>query len=113
MTWDAESTSTRTNMNVTDTIHNTLDTQGRKSHKFQGSNGVTNGIESIQTAKLIFPGLDLLATMPKEEQTGFKSKMKRGKMFVDDYMDRKAQAKFVSIFPRLSYCGSLLLTLLV
>ncbi|KAJ5081225.1 hypothetical protein N7456_013463 [Penicillium angulare] len=99
MTWDAESTSTRTNMNVTDTIHNTMDTQGRKSHKFQYSNGVTNGMESIQTAELIFPGLDLLATMGNNEQAGFKNKMKRGKLFVDDYMDRKARAKFYSENP--------------
>ncbi|KAJ5274068.1 hypothetical protein N7478_009193 [Penicillium angulare] len=99
MTWDAESTSTRTNMNVTDTIRNTMNAQGRKSHKFQYSNGVTNGMESIQTAELVFPGLDLLATMGKNEQAGFKNKMKRGKLFVEDYMDRKAQAKFYSENP--------------
>lgn len=67
------------------------------SHKLQSSNGVTNGMESLQTAQLIFPGLDLLATVSKDEEKGLKKKMQRGKLFVDDYMDRRAQAKFVRI----------------
>lgn len=56
-------------------------------------------MESLQTAQLIFPGLDFLATIGKEEQKGLKKKIKRGRMFVDDYMDRKAQAQFVSFVP--------------
>lgn len=54
-------------------------------------------MESLQTAQLIFPGLDLLATVSKDEEKGLKKKMQRGKLFVDDYMDRRAQAKFVRI----------------
>lgn len=51
----------------------------------------------MQTAELVFPGLDYVASVPKEESQGLKNKMKRGKLFVDDYMDRKAQARFVSL----------------
>ncbi|OOF94179.1 hypothetical protein ASPCADRAFT_397846 [Aspergillus carbonarius ITEM 5010] len=99
MTWDPTSFSARTNVDVTTTIQNTINTQGKMSHKFQSSNGVTNGMESIQTAELIFPGLDYLATATKDEQKGFKKKMERGKGFLDDYMDRRAQAKFVAENP--------------
>lgn len=98
MTWDSTSFDSRTNSNVNTTIQNTIDGQGRISHKFQSSNGVTNGMESIQTAQLIFPGLDLLTTVSKEEEKGLKKKMRRGKLFVDDYMDRRAQARFVRIY---------------
>ncbi|BCS17812.1 uncharacterized protein APUU_10640A [Aspergillus puulaauensis] len=99
MTWDSTSLDSRTNANVNTTIQNTIDSQGRMSHKFQSSNGVTNGMESIQTAQLIFPGLDLLATVSKDEEKGLKKKMQRGKRFVDDYMDRRAQAKFFAENP--------------
>jgi hypothetical protein len=98
MTWDPVSFDARTNIDVNATIQNTMDSQGRMSHKFQSSNGVTNGMESMQTAELIFPGLDILATATNDEQKGFKKKMERGKLFVDDYMDRRAQAKFVSTY---------------
>lgn len=96
MKWDTESFSARTNASVDTTIQKAIDTRGKKSHKFQSSNGVTNGMENMQVAELIFPGLDFLATASKDEQKGFKSKMSRGKLFIDDYLDRRAQAKFVT-----------------
>ncbi|KAH8690787.1 hypothetical protein BGW36DRAFT_432572 [Talaromyces proteolyticus] len=99
MTWDATSFNARTNVDINTTIQNTMDSQGRLSHKFQSSNAITNGMESMQTAELIFPGLDFLATTTKDEQKGFKKKMQRGKLFVDDYMDRRAQAKFLAENP--------------
>ncbi|PWY92639.1 hypothetical protein BO70DRAFT_357779 [Aspergillus heteromorphus CBS 117.55] len=99
MTWDPTSTSARTNMDINSTIQSTVSTQGKKSHKFQSSNGVTNGMEYMQTAELVFPGLDWLATATADERKGFKMKFKRGKGFIDDYMDRKAQAKFIAENP--------------
>ncbi|KAI9928694.1 hypothetical protein ASPWEDRAFT_103026 [Aspergillus wentii DTO 134E9] len=99
MTWDPTSVNARTNVNVHTTIQNTIDGQGKMKHKFQSSNGITNGMENMQTAQLVFPGLDLLASATDNEQKGFKEKMKRGKLFVDDYMDRKAQAKFIAENP--------------
>lgn len=71
------------------------------SHRFQSSNGVTNGVtnglETMETAELVFPELDLIAKSTTGDQKGFKKKWSRGMAFVDDYMDRRAQAKFVSI----------------
>ncbi|RAH64411.1 uncharacterized protein BO66DRAFT_361146 [Aspergillus aculeatinus CBS 121060] len=99
MTWDATASGARTNMDINTTIQGTMDGQGRMSHRFQSSSGVTNGIESIQTAELIFPGLDFLAMASKDEQAGFKKKMERGKQFLDDYLDRRAQAKFLAENP--------------
>ncbi|RAH79592.1 hypothetical protein BO86DRAFT_342887 [Aspergillus japonicus CBS 114.51] len=99
MTWDATASDARTNMDVNSTIQNRMDGQGRMSQRFQTSSGVTNGIESIQTAELVFPGLDFLAMASKDEQAGFKKKMARGKQFLDDYLDRRAQAKFLAENP--------------
>ncbi|PYI09129.1 hypothetical protein BO78DRAFT_363218 [Aspergillus sclerotiicarbonarius CBS 121057] len=99
MTWDPTSSSARTNLDVKTTIQNTMNSQGKMSHKLQSSNGVTNGMESMQTAELIFPGLDFLATATKDEEKGFKKKLGRGKDFIDDYNDRRAQAKFYAENP--------------
>ncbi|RAL03141.1 uncharacterized protein BO80DRAFT_500468 [Aspergillus ibericus CBS 121593] len=99
MTWDPTSSSARTNLDINTTIQNTMDSQGKMSHKFQTSNGVTNGMESMQTAQLIFPDLDFLATATKDEEKGFKKKLGRGKDFIDDYNDRRAQAKFYAENP--------------
>lgn len=106
MTWDSTSFNARTNVAINTTIQDTMNSRGSMSHKFQSSNGVTNGMESMQTAELIFPGLDFLAAVTKDEQKGFKKKMERGKLFVDDYMDRKAQAKFVSLYISRQSCFS-------
>ncbi|KAJ5098825.1 hypothetical protein N7532_005826 [Penicillium argentinense] len=99
MAWDSSSFGPRTNIDINTTIQNSIDSQGKMSHKFQSSNGVNNGMVSIKTAQLVFPGLDFLATVSKDEQKGFKKKMERGKLFVDDYMDRRAQAKFFAENP--------------
>lgn len=96
MTWDSSATNSRTtNVDLNTLIQKTENTQGKMTHKFKSSSGTTSEFEFMQTAELVFPGLDYLAAIPKEESQGLKSKMKRGKRFVDDYMDRKAQAKFV------------------
>jgi hypothetical protein len=102
MTWDSSATNSRTtNVDLNTTIQETLSSLGKMSHKFKSSSGTTSDFEFMQTAELVFPGLDYLASVPKEESQGLKNKMKRGKLFVDDYMDRKAQAKFVRSPPPL------------
>lgn len=99
MTWDSSATNSRTtNVDLNTVIQKTENTQGKMSHKFKSSSGTTSDFEFMQTAELVFPGLDYLAAVPKEESQGLKNKIKRGKLFVDDYMDRKAQAKFVRPF---------------
>ncbi|KAF3385681.1 hypothetical protein DPV78_012436 [Talaromyces pinophilus] len=100
MTWDSSATNSRTtNVDLNTLIQKTENTQGKMSHKFKSSSGTTSEFEFMQTAELVFPGLDYLAAVPKEESQGLKSKIKRGKLFVDDYMDRRAQAKFAGVNP--------------
>ncbi|EED14414.1 conserved hypothetical protein [Talaromyces stipitatus ATCC 10500] len=102
MTWDSTSTNSQTTDVdlINNTIQNSLNSQGKLSHKFQSSSGTTREFEFMQTAELVFPGLDYLASVPQgKESQGLKNKIKRGKLFVDDYMDRKAQAKFAGENP--------------
>ncbi|EEA19966.1 conserved hypothetical protein [Talaromyces marneffei ATCC 18224] len=95
MRWDSSATNRRTtNVDLNAVIQKAENTQGKMSHKFKSSSGTTSEFEFMQTAELVFPGLDYLAAVPKEESRGLKYKIKRGKLFVNDYMDRKAQAKF-------------------
>jgi hypothetical protein len=102
MTWNPTKFNDKTVANINATIQNNLNghSDGRMSHKFQASNGITNGVtnglETMETAELIFPELDLISKATTGDQKGFKKKLGRGKAFVDDYMDRRAQAKFVS-----------------
>lgn len=100
MTWNPTKFNDKTSANLNTTIQNNL-SNSSMSHKFQSSNGITNGItnglETMETAELIFPELDLISKTTAGDQKGFKKKIGRGKAFVDDYLDRRAQAKFVSL----------------
>ena len=104
MTWDPTKFNAKTNMDINATVQKNLhgQTNGSLSHKFQSSNGVTNGVtnglEMMVTAELTFPGLDLIGRTTTGDQKGIGKKLGRGKMFVEDYLDRRAQAKFVSVF---------------
>lgn len=97
MTWDPSSHSSRVNVDVNKTIKNSVSNPGGVTRKFQSSSGTTTQFEFMQTAQLVFPGLDYIAAAPGEEAKGIKNKLKRSKTFVTDYMDRKAQAEFVSV----------------
>jgi hypothetical protein len=97
MTWDPRSHSSRVNVDVNTTIKNSASNPGGMSRKFQSSSGTTTEFEFMQTAQLVFPGLDYIAAAPGEEAKGIKNKLKRSKNFVTEYMDRKAQAEFVSV----------------
>ncbi|KAH8695583.1 hypothetical protein BGW36DRAFT_361273 [Talaromyces proteolyticus] len=99
MTWDPNSLSSRVNMGVNTTIKNSVSNQNKTMHNFHSSYGTTTQFEFMQTAELVFPGLDYIAAAPGEEAKGIKSKLKRSKLFVSEYMDRKAQAKFVGENP--------------
>lgn len=67
---------------------------GRLQHRFKSSDGKTYGNIFPEVAPLIFPGIDQLASGPDSEKV---SKMKKKGKFVSGYMDKRAQAKFVSI----------------
>jgi hypothetical protein len=66
------------------------------SHKLRTSSGNTFGdFEFPETAPLVFPALDEASTTDGEKE----GKVKRGKKFVDEYMDRRAQAKWAGQNP--------------
>ena len=70
------------------------DMLGRLQHKFKSSDGKTYGNIFPEVAPLIFPQIDELAADQDAEKK--LSKMKKKKEFVAKYMDKRAQAKFVS-----------------
>lgn len=70
------------------------DMLGRLQHKFKSSDGKTYGNIFPEVAPLIFPQIDELAGDQDAEKK--LSKMKKKKEFVAKYMDKRAQAKFVS-----------------
>ena len=66
-------------------------TMGRLRHKFKSADGTTYGNIFPEVAPLVFPEIDQLAADPDA-----KNKLSKMKEFVSSYMDRRAQAKFVS-----------------
>jgi hypothetical protein len=61
--------------------------------------GNTNGIAFTETAPLVFPALDHLATQNSQEAKTKKEKLKHAANFTSGYFDRRAQAKFVCTIP--------------
>lgn len=104
MTWnpelpDAPSTAVDLNSLVSNAAGSassqSSNTLGRLRHRFKSSNGKAYGNIFPEVAPLIFPEIDRLAS---DQNAGKKlSKMKRRKEFVGGYLDKRAQAKFVSI----------------
>lgn len=70
------------------------DTLGRLRHKFKSSDGKAYGNIFPEVAPLVFPQIDQLASDQDAEKKF--AKMKKKKEFVAGYMDKRAQAKFVS-----------------
>lgn len=71
------------------------DMLSRLHHRFKSSDGKTYGNMFPEVAPLIFPQIDQLDS---DRNAGEKiSKMKKGKEFVGEYLDKRARAKFVSI----------------
>ena len=107
-TWNPESSDTHSSLELGSTITSSINGSesgfGQKiKHNFRSSDGETYGeLQFPETAPLLFPGLDLLAAQEGEEAIRKRDKIKRGGMFVDEYMDRRAQAKFVCHRPFIS-----------
>lgn len=66
----------------------------RLRHKFKSSDGKAYGNIFPEVAPLVFPQIDQVAS-DKDAQKKFAG-MKKKKQFVDGYLDKRAQAKFVS-----------------
>ena len=105
MTWDPSAANSHTtNVDLDGNIQNIETGQSKIPSKLKSSTGTATNLEFMETAELVFPGLDYIAAVPKEESQGLKNKIKRGKLFIEDYRDRKAQAQFVST----AHAGTLL-----
>jgi hypothetical protein len=89
-----------TDINITSSISSSVNHSssaiGKVKHAMQGSNGNTYGeLEFPEVAHLIFPALEDLAGQTGEDAQRKREKIKRAKGFADDYMDKRAVAKYV------------------
>ncbi|THX17656.1 hypothetical protein D6D17_02433 [Aureobasidium pullulans] len=74
---------------------------GQFMSSLRSSNGRTHGeFQWPEVAPLIYPGLDTLAATSDEEGKAKRSSWKKKRVFVEDYMDRRAQAKFAMDNPK-------------
>ncbi|KAL2012543.1 hypothetical protein VTN00DRAFT_68 [Thermoascus crustaceus] len=106
MTWNPESDEMHTSVDLASAISaSQLDPaesgiRQKIRHNLRASSGDTYGdLEFPETAPLIFPGLDYLAAQTDEGAAETRSNLKKGREFVEDYLDRRAQAKFASKHP--------------
>ena len=105
LTWKPETAEHFTDVSLAATIGSsfnksgaTPDTAHKLKNKFRSSDGKTYGdLEFLETAPLVYPGLDKLADKEGEEAKNKREKMKNAKTFVSGYMDKRAQAKYVSL----------------
>ena len=101
MTWSPESSETSTAFDLTSTI--SVKSKSNPSgpsnfaKRFSNSSGKTYAdMEFPKVAPLIFPALDNLAEQRGENAARKRDKLKKKANFVDDYWDKRAQAKYVS-----------------
>lgn len=101
MTYKPESSSTHERVDIMQAIQSSLSptASGMKAqfNKLKVSSGKTYGeLEMPEAAPLIFPALEELAADNSEEGVKKQNKLKSSQKFVTSYMDKRAQAKFVS-----------------
>ncbi|RDW71046.1 hypothetical protein BP6252_07609 [Coleophoma cylindrospora] len=95
MTWNPESRDHSQSVSMPMNVASAVDSR----NKFKASSAKSHG-ESLfpEVAPLIFPALDHL-DQAGEEVLRTRNKLKKGKSFVDDYMDRRATAKYAAKHP--------------
>jgi hypothetical protein len=100
MTWRPESSQMYENIDLNAAISSAMTSyKSGMRGKFKGSSGVTYGEYSFpETAPLIYPTLEVLASADGEEAQKLKNKLKKKAAFVADYYDRRAQAEYVCFF---------------
>lgn len=98
LTWNPDTDDARTAVNFDGMAAKVVDAQNKSfMTSLRKSNGKTYGeFQWPETAPLIYPGLDALAFASDQAAQSTKSSIKKKRQFVDDYMDRRAQSKFVS-----------------
>ena len=100
MTWNPESEATSSTIDITSVIASSLtskSTAEKVKNNLKSSSGKTYGdLDFPEPAPLVFPALDELQEEAGDDANRKRDKLKGSKKFVDDYYDRRAQAKFVS-----------------
>jgi predicted GIY-YIG superfamily endonuclease len=97
LTWNPESQDARTAVDFEAMAKKVMEREKNPLAALRRSNGKTYGeLRWPETAPLIYPALDNLATASDAEGQAKKSSLQKKRRFVEDYMDRRAQAKFVS-----------------
>jgi hypothetical protein len=97
LTWNPETSEARTAVDFEGLAKKALQTGKDPMTSLRKSNGKTYGeFQWPEIAPLRYPGLDDLAATSDETGRAEKSSLQKKRQFVEDYMDRRAQAKFVS-----------------
>lgn len=101
MIWSPESSEISSTFDLTATISGKSNSSSsgpsRFAKKFSNSSGSTYAdMEFPEVAPLIYPALENLAEQEGEEAVRTRDKLKKKAIFVDDYWDKRAQAKYVS-----------------
>ena len=101
MTWSPESSEVSSTFDLTSKISSKSQSNAsgpsKIAKKFSNSSGITYAdMEFPEVASLIYPALDNLAEQEGEEAVRTRDKLKKKAKFVDDYWDKRAQAKYVS-----------------
>ncbi|KAG9962249.1 hypothetical protein KCU61_g4947, partial [Aureobasidium melanogenum] len=100
LTWNPDTDEARTAVNFNGMAAKVMNAQnGNFMTSLRKSNGKTYGeFQWPETAPLIYPGLDALVSTSGASST--KSSLQKKRRFVEDYMDRRAQAKFAKDNPK-------------
>ncbi|KAI4724330.1 hypothetical protein E4T49_07938 [Aureobasidium sp. EXF-10728] len=95
LTWNPDSSDAKTTVSFGDMAAKVMSRQNGHLTSLHKSNGKTYGeFQWPEMAPLIYPGLDALATTSGEAVQTKKSSLQKKRRFVEDYMDKRAQAKF-------------------
>lgn len=98
LTWNPDTDEARTAVDFNGMAAKVMNAQNESFiTALRKSNGKTYGeFQWPETAPLIYPGLDALASTTGQGVASTKTSLQKKRRFVEDYMDRRAQAKFVS-----------------
>ncbi|KAI5194239.1 hypothetical protein E4T39_08719 [Aureobasidium subglaciale] len=96
MTWNPDSGDTNETFNMASNVVKSQDSR----NKFKGSSGKSFGEGMFsEVAPLVFPHLDTLQDEDTPQANGVKAKLKSEKLFLEDYWDRRATAKYAKAHP--------------
>ncbi|KAG9693468.1 hypothetical protein KCU95_g6331, partial [Aureobasidium melanogenum] len=101
LTWNPDTDEARTAIDFNGMAAKVINGQnGSLMTSLRKSNGKTYGeFQWPETAPLIYPGLDALASTTGQGASSTKKSLQKKRQFVEDYMDRRAQAKFAKDNP--------------